>query len=350
MEPKVSIIMPVYNSEKYVSDAIESVLAQDYNNFELICVNDGSTDNSLNILRKFEAKDPRIKVYTKDNGGISSTRNYGIKKATGEYISFIDNDDQYKRNLLSDNIKIMEENKSEIIKFNKAKRYIGIENKEEINKVNFDIMKLEDEEIWKNFDKIFKFGGTIWNAIYRRDFLIKYNILFDESKRNVIEDHQFNLECYKHITKISLNPKTYYIWKMRVQHSTTGKFIKERFEDIKLQANNLYMLLIQKQINVFKPHFWAKLKLSYLINIILVMNYEGSDFNIKQAKKYFKNLTQYELFKRKCDIGDYKYLRKIESTFRIISIILFDLKLYSILFFLSNIKMKKEIESSNRRF
>ena len=131
MNCKVSIIMPVYNSEKYVGEAIESVLAQDYDNFELICVNDGSTDNSLSIIKEYEKKDSRIKVYTKENGGISSTRNYGIKKATGEYIGFIDNDDEYAPNLISDNIKIIDEDQSEIIKFNKTKKYVGIEEKEE---------------------------------------------------------------------------------------------------------------------------------------------------------------------------------------------------------------------------
>lgn len=350
MEPKVSIIMPVYNSENYVGDAIDSVLAQNYRNFELICVNDGSKDNSLKILKDYENKDSRIRVYTKENGGISSARNYGIRKATGEYIAFIDNDDEFEKNLLSDNIKIIEKNKSDIIKFNKVKKYIGIENKEEKTKINFDEITLEKDEIWINFDKVYKFGGTIWNAIYRRNFLNRYNIIFDESKRNVIEDHQFNLDCYKYINKISLNPNTYYIWKLRIEHSTTGKFIEDRFEDIKLQANNLYLLLVNKQINKLNPHFWAKLKLNYLLNIILVMNYSSSGFNLRKARSYLKNLTKFELFGRKCKKEDYKYLEKIESKNRILAMKLFDIKFYTFLFLMSNIKMGKEIKMNNRRF
>ena len=350
MNPEVSIIMPVYNSEKYIKDAIESVLAQNYENFELICIDDGSSDKSFEIIKEYENTDSRVKAFKKQNGGISSTRNFGIKHATGKYIAFIDNDDEYKEDFLKDNIEILEQENSEIIKFGKVKKYIGIEGKEEKTNCNFEKTTLTNEQIWANFEKIYKFGGTIWNAIYKKEFLDKYNILFDENNKNVIEDHQFNLECYKHISKLSLNPNIYYIWKMRVEHSTSAKFIYERFENIKIQANNLYLLLKKKGIDKLNPHFWAKLKISYLINIILVMNYESSGFNTKKAKKYLKSLLNYELFARKCQKDDYKYLKKVESKSRIISLKLFDNGFYKILFLMSNMKMKKEINENNRRF
>ena len=88
---KFSIIMPVYNVEKYVEKAIRSVVNQTYKNFELIVVNDGTKDNSMEIVKKIQKIDKRIKIYNKENGGLSSARNYGMKYATGEYVCFMDN-------------------------------------------------------------------------------------------------------------------------------------------------------------------------------------------------------------------------------------------------------------------
>lgn len=95
----VSVIIPLYNKEKEIAKAINSVLQQRFSNFELIIVNDGSTDNSLNIVNSF--KDPRIKIFSKPNGGVSSARNYGIKKASYDLIAFLDGDDWWSSDFLS---------------------------------------------------------------------------------------------------------------------------------------------------------------------------------------------------------------------------------------------------------
>ena len=356
MEEKlVSIIMPVYNSEKYIENAIESVLNQTYNNIELIAVDDGSRDNSLNILKKFSKKDDRIKVFSKENGGISSTRNYGLKQAKGEYIAFIDNDDEYDKNLIRDNLKLIVDNNADIVKFNKVKRIIGKKIYCESVKFDFkDTLIFEKDNIWKNFDVIYKYGGTIWNAIYNRDFLIKNDIKFDETQKNVIEDHRFNLECYKYLSKIVLNPKEYYYWNMRIGHSTTGKFINERFEDMKIEANNLYTFLINKDIEKFNKNFWITIKNNYLFNILLVMNYKNSNFNAITIKKYLINLKKYDVFKRKCSKDDYKYLKKNKIKIKYytnrLGLELFDNNLYLLLILISSIKFKYDIKFRNKRF
>jgi glycosyltransferase involved in cell wall biosynthesis len=93
MSDLISIVVPVYNVESYLEKCIDSILNQSYSNFELILVNDGSTDNSGKICSDFEKKDSRIKVINKDNGGLSDARNHGIDIASGRYITFIDSDD-----------------------------------------------------------------------------------------------------------------------------------------------------------------------------------------------------------------------------------------------------------------
>ena len=93
MNPLISVIVPVYNVEKYLNRCIDSILNQTFKNFELILVNDGSSDNSLNICRGFQETDKRIKIIDKSNGGVSSARNAGLDICTGEYIGFVDSDD-----------------------------------------------------------------------------------------------------------------------------------------------------------------------------------------------------------------------------------------------------------------
>lgn len=104
MNPLISIIVPVYNTEKYVGETIDSVIAQTYTNWELNLIDDGSTDSSKQIIESFVEKDSRIKYYHKENGGQASARNLGIKKSTGEYVAFLDSDDIWLSNKLENQI------------------------------------------------------------------------------------------------------------------------------------------------------------------------------------------------------------------------------------------------------
>ena len=90
MKKEVSVIVPVYNAHKYLKRCIRSILDQTYENLDIVLIDDGSQDNSLEICKRFEKEDQRVRVFHKENGGVSSARNYGIKKAQGEYIVFID--------------------------------------------------------------------------------------------------------------------------------------------------------------------------------------------------------------------------------------------------------------------
>lgn len=99
---KLSIIVPIYNVENYLSKCIDSLLNQDYEDYEIILINDGSTDNSENIAKNYQKKyKEKIKLYTKENGGLSSARNYGMEKANGEYVFFVDSDDYIQPNCLA---------------------------------------------------------------------------------------------------------------------------------------------------------------------------------------------------------------------------------------------------------
>ena len=133
MEDLISVVVPIYNVEKYLKTCIETIIKQTYKNIEIILVNDGSTDNSLQICNEFKEKEKRIKVINKKNGGLSDARNIGLKKAKGKYICFIDSDDFI-------NEKYIEELHSLIIKNNAQIAICSFEN---VNEFGESIYKKE---------------------------------------------------------------------------------------------------------------------------------------------------------------------------------------------------------------
>ena len=114
-KPKVSIIVPVYNAEKTIERCINALLTQSYNNIEIVCVNDGSSDNSFAILEKFRNKDSRIKIYTQENSGPAYTRHFAISQATGKYLMFCDADDWYENNMVECMVTTIEQENTDMV-------------------------------------------------------------------------------------------------------------------------------------------------------------------------------------------------------------------------------------------
>ena len=129
---KISVIVPIYNTEKYVKQSLESICNQTLKDIEIICVNDGTPDNSMDIVKKIEKKDKRIKIINKKNGGLSSARNAGIKVADGKYIYFFDSDDMLKENALEILYKKMEKDNLDTLFFDAEVKYES----EEIKKLS----------------------------------------------------------------------------------------------------------------------------------------------------------------------------------------------------------------------
>lgn len=168
---KVSIIVPVYNARQYISSCIKSILAQTYSSFELILVDDGSQDESLSICNAFAKKDSRIKIYTKSNGGVSSTRNYGLDRATGEWVMFVDSDDTINTKTLQSLIEKVECNDMIVCcgaKYDNGKDYFVFQNlaKDDVNSDELGHVLLY---------------GPPWGKLYNRKVIQQNNLRFDES-------------------------------------------------------------------------------------------------------------------------------------------------------------------------
>ena len=168
----VSIILPVYNSEKYISTCIESLLKQTYQNIEIIIVNDGSTDNTAKICENYKIKDSRIKFINKINGGICSARNEGLKYITGKYLMFCDHDDIYLDNTVEIMVNAIKSMKMDFVKC--GIKYITIKNNRIINK-KVKLCK-KDVEYYKS-EKIVNYW-YMYGMVYTPYRLSKIIILF----------------------------------------------------------------------------------------------------------------------------------------------------------------------------
>ena len=294
---KISIIVPIYNSEKYLQRCIDSILSQTFNDYELILINDGSSDNSGNICDKYEKEDHRIKVFHKENGGVSSARNLGIDNAKGEWVAFIDSDDQLDRdyllnfNLNSDADLLVQGYKKEY--FNKKPEMI-IPNMEEsylASDVISIIFDLEKKSII----------NSPWCKLFKREILFKHNILFDNNI-SYGEDHLFSLSFIEHIATISVTPKAGYIYQIRASQSLSTKCIEPEkliyyADKVKEIRYNLYKKIInpirQKKYRDYTNYQYICL---YLLSIIHLYNGIARRANrvlyIKNIILTNKNLTQ----------------------------------------------------------
>lgn len=246
---KISIIVPIYNAEHYLRKCIPSILFQDYENFELILINDGSTDQSGKIADEFANKDSRIRVFHKINGGVSSARNLGIEEATGDYICFIDSDDYIETNYLSAFFKTWEQlptQKNECLIIQDFNTITNdkietncLKNPEETR--IFDLYKDKDIHDFLNYSSSIQ--GHPFNKFYSLKNIKTHNIRFNE-EQSFGEDFDFYVNYITlSINYIALTPDSNYNYLVRdnslthTQRSVLNDFF--RFKSFIVFANKL---------------------------------------------------------------------------------------------------------------
>lgn len=234
--PKVSIIVPIYNVEKYLDRCIRSILNQSLKDIEIILVDDGSPDNCPQICDIYAKKDMRIKVIHKNNGGLGFARNSGIELATGEYIAFVDSDDYvdkkmyetlYQRAKLSDVDVAFCGFKTEV------ERGIFRESKEVSTDQLWkgkDIQKFMYNMIasGKGVNKERLYQMSVWHAIYKRDIIIKNKIIFPSERDVVSEDIPFQVDFLKNANRALYLNRHFYYYCLN-KSSLTATFSKEKF-------------------------------------------------------------------------------------------------------------------------
>lgn len=236
--PTVSIIIPVYNAKKTLNRCIDSVLNQEYTDFELILVNDGSKDESASICDEYAAKDARVKVIHKENSGVSDTRNTGIAEAQGEYLQFMDADDWITADATKLMVREAQERNCELV-ITDFYRVVGdkIAHKGSI-KDEGEMSREEFADCMKDNPADFYYG-VLWNKLFRRDIIIEHQLGMDASV-SWCEDFLFNLEYLLHVNKVFVLtvPIYYYV-------KTEGSLVSQsmnvaRVVQTKLHVFNYY--------------------------------------------------------------------------------------------------------------
>lgn len=234
MKPLVSIIVPVYNAEKYISKCIDSIVNQSLTNIEIILVNDGSKDSSLKILNKYSEKDKRIKVIDKKNSGPGATRNVGIREATGKYIGFVDSDDYIESTMYKNLFNVANNNTAQLAMCNykdttlpTRKTYI-VEHKLESNKLH-DRNYIR-EIIISTFTKDINYGFfSLWNKIYLREWLLEEKLFIDEEREHG-EDWWFNINIFMKLERFICTDEALYNYIHINEESLMSKYREEQFD------------------------------------------------------------------------------------------------------------------------
>ncbi len=305
----VSIIIPVYNVEKYVEKCIDSVLNQTYKNLEIIIINDGSTDNSEQICKDYQKKDKRIKYFQKENTGVSDTRNKGIELSKGKYICFVDSDDILNKTYIEDFIDCIKNNNCEMVccNFQKFKSNCESLDVKDISKYTIE----KRYNVHNKYALLYeKFGGYIANKIFCADIIKNKNIKMDLDIY-MMEDMNFVYKYIEYTNNIICIDKDNY--KYRTLQTTASKNLRNTkwFSLFKTLDNVLknkeYTKEIQKNIEYMYYYYLyqAKYRLNYIKDN---SKYDRIKKEIKERIKETNVLTSKLDLKQKIKIIIYKYL------------------------------------------
>ena len=291
--PLISIIVPNYNSGEFVAPFIDSVKKQTYGNWELIFVDDGSSDNSLDIIREFSLNDTRINIYLRDKHlpkGACMCRNIGFELSKGEYVCFFDSDDLLPLDSLENRLKEFEHDQLLDFVVSPAISF---------RKVPFDIKKLVlGIPLFKDdlamFLKRYRLPFGVWTNTYKRDFLRNNDIKWDVSLSS-LQDSDFNIQCLlkKSNYSFSINPTPVYFWRISGNPNSITKKIKSK----KNIDSQIYFY--SKLYNIFKDTKYIKQLNRFGLTILLRcahLNYNG-DVSVLASSK--------------CDMLKYKILNRI---------------------------------------
>lgn len=192
-QPLISVIIPVYGVEKYISQCLDSVINQTYNNLEIIVINDGTKDRSAEIAKEYAAKDSRIKVYDFKNGGLSVARNRGLEIATGEYISYLDSDDWLDTKMYETLLETAMKNEADMVKCGIIETNGASE-----EKITFSDVKIINNEQHKAFENYFKgiLWTLAWNGLYKKELAKK--VKFPD---NVVHEDNYSSGMFLYLAK-----------------------------------------------------------------------------------------------------------------------------------------------------
>ena len=301
----ISIILPVYNAEKYIERALKSLINQSYKNIEVLCIDDGSKDNSYNIIKEF--KDEKIKLFRQENSGPAKARNVGLSNSKGEYIMFCDADDWYEPNMCELMLEtIIKQNVDFVIC---DSNIINTHSSNIRRKGEFDYLKLKLNGYYSiNSCKFMTINSMLWNKIFKKNIIDKYDIKFIDGYEHDDSNFFFKyLSCCNNF--YALNEKLYNYEISNPQSVMTLFFTNNINEKKKLD----FLYSHHNLIDFIALHKFNE----YVISEIIEM-YKDS---VLYFSRYLTNIQlnelaviQKEFFKDKPQFDKYEYIREIKNT------------------------------------
>ena len=275
---KFSIVVPVYNVEDYLEQCLESLQAQDFQDFEAVCVNDGSTDNSRRILAEWEERFPQMKVIDRENGGLSAARNTGLKASTGEYVVFVDSDDWVEPTMLS---RLADETNGEDMVCFACQR---------TDNEKFDVMKREQGNGWDYFNRHALEHREVafvcvWQRCYRRQFLLDNDLWFREGILH--EDNQFTPRVCLKAQNIKVIPDVLYNYRIRPGSIMTTRGLRSK-ESLVLIANEL-SALFEKENDIEKTVIYQALTQCYQMSFL---------DNSREDNAHLQQMVDWKLYRK----------------------------------------------------
>lgn len=265
---KISVVVPVYNVEKYLKECIDSIINQTLEDIEIICVNDGSTDSSLEILNDYAKKDSRIIVINKSNSGYGHTMNMGLNAASGEYIGIIESDDFADKNMFEDLYKLAKEYEADIVKGDWYNYWSKNKFARKNNRISSaKTLKLTNS---KQDKSLLRINPSVWSAIYKKEFLNKYNIRFLETPGASYQDLAFSFKIFALAERVILTDKAYLYYRQDNMNSSVKSKTKvycvcdeyeeidrflEQYPDLKFEFK------VQEEINRYNGYVSSVLRI-----------------------------------------------------------------------------------------
>lgn len=262
MNQTISVIVPVYNVEKYLPQCVDSILSQDYTDLEVILIDDGSTDASGQICDQYAEKDDRVRVIHQKNGGAAAAKNAGLRVATGEYLSFVDSDDYLEPNVYGFMLQTLQTHQADAVQFSFREVY-----RSRAERVLIPADVLEGDAYLRRFPKDFS-CALLWNKLYRRE--IFDGVFFEEGHK--IDDEYFTYQGFLKPRKVVCDSRIVYNYRKRASSvmsapESAEQLILDRLDCIEKRRQKVLTCL---------PHLRKEFDENYLDAIWYLSENEGS--------------------------------------------------------------------------
>lgn len=282
---KVSILVPICNVEKYLAQCLHSLVYQTLSDIEIICINDGSKDNSLTIINEFASKDERIVIIDKPNSGYGDSMNKGLEIAKGEYIGIVESDDFVESNMFEELYRLAKENDADVVKSNFNFYWSNPEKIVKRNNISDEYNSKDNEN---NREKLFWGMPAIWSAIYKKSFLNEKNIKFLPTPGASYQDTSFNFKVACVAKRIVLTPVAYLYYRQDNSNSSVKNASIEKVYCLHKEWDEAQRYLDEKKIDKYMNYYQTLKFNGYMWNYSRIST-EDQKLYFEELKKEFAN-------------------------------------------------------------